>query len=57
MATPSACAYTVIVGFVTTWPFFTMLPDALSIGGGIAVSSPVVGVIFALRYTIYGYAK
>ena len=31
-----------IVGFVTTWPFFTMLPDALSIGGGIAVSSPVV---------------
>ena len=51
MATPSACAYTMIVGFVTTWPFYTMLPDALPIGGGIAVRSPVVGVIFALRYT------
>lgn len=32
-------------------PFFMMLPDAMSIGGGIAVSSPVVAVVFALRYT------
>ena len=51
MATPSACAYTVIKGFVTIWPFFMMLPDAMSIGGGIAVSSPVLAVVFALRYT------
>lgn len=32
-------------------PFFMMLPDAMSIGGGIAVSSPAVAVVFALRYT------
>ena len=51
MATPSACAYTVTKGFVTMWPFFMMLPDAMSIGGGIAVSSPVLAVVFALRYT------
>lgn len=30
---------------------FMMLPDAMSIGGGIAVGSPVVAVVFALRYT------
>ena len=51
MATPAACAYIVIIGFVTMWPFFMMLPDAMSIGGGIAVSSLVAGVACALRYT------
>ena len=50
MATPAACAYTVTIGFVTMWPFFMMLPDAMSIGDGIAVSSPVVGVVLALRH-------
>ena len=30
---------------------FMMLPDAMSIAVGIAVGSPVVAVVFALRYT------
>jgi len=40
----------VITGFVTMRTFM-MLPDAMSIGGGIAVGSPVVAVVFALRHT------
>ncbi|MDE0620317.1 MAG: hypothetical protein OXH83_01470 [Bryobacterales bacterium] len=39
------------IGLVTMWTFLMMLPDAMSIGGGIAVGSPVVAVVFALRYT------
>ncbi len=44
-------AYTVIIAFFTMWTFFAVLPDEMSIGGGIAVGSPVIAVVFALRYT------
>lgn len=44
-------AYAGIIGLVTLSTFFMMRPDAMSFGGGIAVGSSVVTVVFALRYT------